>query len=287
MKEDRNKILSLTLAILVSWSCVEIIDIDIPQTDSKLVIEGRLLNESSIQVIKISESLNYYETRGLAPYEDAEVNLMDQQYNVIQSFIYSPEDSLYSSASPIQLAVGQGYVLQIEARGETLEAKGRVLKNATLDSIYYLSTEELESMGQPVLEDGYFLFVNGKLNNEGIEYFKMDVTVNGYFRNGRNDFTKSILTSEFIGKEFQALPIPGPFEEGDAVVLELYSLNEDVYQYFDEFRNLFMNGGGVFSSPPVNPTTNIKNLTNPKNEPLGYIQFSSVKRRNIVIEKRD
>ncbi|WP_296619232.1 DUF4249 family protein [Marivirga sp.] len=287
MRTHRNKILSLILAILISWSCVEIIDLELPQSDLELVIEGKLLNEESLQTIKISESLNYYDSSELAPFKDAEVNLMDHQHNIIESFIYSHEDSLYRSASPIKLAVGKEYVLQIEAKGEILEAKGKIFENATLDSLFYLSAEELKSIGKPVFGDGYFMFVNGELNNQGIEYFKLDVTVNGYFRNGKNDFTNSILTSEYFGRKFQALPIPGSFEEEDAVVLELYSINKDVYQYFDEFRNLFANDGGVFSPPPVNPTSNIKNLTNPDNKPLGYIQFSSVQRRNIKIEERD
>lgn len=287
MSAHKNKILILTLAILVNWSCAEIIDLSIPQTDPKLVIEGKLLDQHGVQAIKIFESLNYHDTTNLVPYQEAKVNLMDHQYNVLQSFEYSPNDSLYKSASLFQLFVGQKYILQIEANGEILQAKGEVLRNATLDSLFYLSTEELQSIGQQVLVDGYYLFVNGNLNNEGVEYFKLDVTVNGYFRNGRTDFTNSILTSEFFGREFQALPIPGFFEIEDVIILELYTLNEDLYQYFDEFRHLFRNDGGVFSPPPVNPTTNIKNLTNPENEPLGYIQFSSVQSRKINIEKRN
>lgn len=286
MMTNKNKILTLIFAVLLSWSCAEIIDMDLPQSDPKLVIEGKLLDEHSLQTIKISESLNYHNSTALTPYEDAEINLLDPQYNVLQSFIYSPEDSLYRSSDSIQLIIGEEYVLQIEAKGEILEAKGKILKNATLDSLFYLSAAELQSIGMQGFGDGYFMFVNGNLNNEGIEYFKLDITVDGYFRNGRNDFTNSILTSEFFGQEFQALPIPGTFEEEDNVVLEFYSINEEMYQYFDEFRILFANDGGVFSPPPVNPKTNIKNLSNPDNKPLGYIQFSSVQRRNIIIEKR-
>ncbi|WP_375579217.1 DUF4249 family protein [Marivirga tractuosa] len=287
MKAHKNKILSLILAIIVSWGCQEIIDIDIPQTDPKLVIEGRLLNERSFQSIKISESLNYYDTTGLEPFTDAKVSLMDADNNLIQSFNYNPKDSLYQSNSPIELTVGSSYTLQIEVNDEILEAKGSILENATLDTLYYLSAEELESLGQPAFGDGYFLFVDGQLNNEGIEYFKLDVTVNDTLRNSRGDFSNSVLTSEFFGKQFQALPVPGSFEDQDSVGLELYTLNEDVYQYYVEFINLLFNDGGVFSPPPVNPSTNIKNLTNPENEPLGYIQFSSVQRKSILVKKRE
>ncbi|SMG50598.1 protein of unknown function [Marivirga sericea] len=275
------------MAVLVSWGCQEIIDIDLTQSEKKLVIEGRLVSESSFQSIKISESLNYYDTSGLSPFEEAEVILLDDNSNQITQFNYNSEDSAYTTNSPIALSVGQEYTLQIVAKGERLEAKGTILKNATLDSLYYLSDKELESIGQPSFGEGYFLFVNGSLNNEGVEYFKLDVTVNDTLQNSRGAFSNSVLTSEFFGKEFLALPVPGSFEEEDSISLNLYTLNEDVYQYYVEFINLLFNDGGVFSPPPVNPTTNIKNLTDPQNEPLGFIQFSSVQNKSIVIKKRE
>lgn len=287
MRANKYKILSLIMAVLVSWGCQEIIDIDLTQSEKKLVIEGRLVSESSFQSIKISESLNYYDTSGLSPFEEAEVILLDDNSNQITQFNYNSEDSAYTTNSPIALSVGQEYTLQIVAKGERLEAKGTILKNATLDSLYYLSDKELESIGQPSFGEGYFLFVNGSLNNEGVEYFKLDVTVNDTLQNSRGAFSNSVLTSEFFGKEFLALPVPGSFEEEDSISLNLYTLNEDVYQYYVEFINLLFNDGGVFSPPPVNPTTNIKNLTDPQNEPLGFIQFSSVQNKSIVIKKRE
>jgi hypothetical protein len=287
MKASRKKIFSILSAILVSWSCQEIIDLDLEQSEPKLVIEGRLVDQQSFQTVKISESINYYDTIGLPPFTQAEVSLLDSDYNLIDQFVYYNEDSVYRSNKPIELAVGEEYIIQIEAKGELLEAKGKILENATLDSLYYLSAEELKSLGQPVFGEGFFMFVNGKLNNEGIEYFKLDVSVNDTLRNSRGALSNSVLTSEFFGKNFQALPVPGTFEKEDSVVLELYTLNEDVYQYYVEFINLLFNDGGVFSPPPVNPTTNIKNLTNPENEPLGFIQFSSIQRREIVIKARE
>lgn len=287
MIANKNKILSLFFAIVVSWGCQEIIDIDLEQSELKLVIEGSLVNERSMQKIKISESLNYYDTAEMSPFTDAQVSLLDANNNIVTQFNYNSEDSAYTSNSPVALSVGSEYILQIDAKGELLEAKGTILENATLDSIFYLSDKELETIGQQSFGEGFFMFVNGRLNNEGVEYFKLDVTVNDTLRNSRGDFSNSVLTSEFFGKEFVALPVPGTFDAQDSVGLELYTLNEDMYQYYVEFINLLFNDGGVFSPPPVNPTTNIKNLTNPENKPLGYIQFSSVQRRSIVIKERE
>ncbi|RUA33659.1 MAG: DUF4249 domain-containing protein [Bacteroidetes bacterium] len=287
MKAHRNKILSLFLAVLLSWSCQEVIDLELNEADPRIVIEGEIVNKNTIHRIRISESLNYYDTGRMNPVSDAEIRLLDENNNVISGFIYNPQDSNYQTYDSLRLEIGAEYKIQIEINDELLEAKGKLLENATLDSIYYLSDKEMQALGQPVFGEGYFLFVDGRLNNEGVEYFKLDVIVNDTLRNSRGALSNSILTSEFFGKEFQALPVPGSFEEADTVDLELYTLNEDVYQYYVEFINLLFNDGGVFSPPPVNPDSNIKNITNPENEPLGFIQFSSVQRRSLVIKKRD
>lgn len=287
MKAHRNKILGLFLAVLLSWSCQEVIDLELNEADPKIVIEGEIVNKNTIHRIRISESLNYYDTGRMNPVSDAEIRLLDENNNVISGFIYNPQDSNYQTYDSLRLEIGAEYKIQIEINDELLEAKGKLLENATLDSIYYLSDKEMQALGQPVFGEGYFLFVDGRLNNEGVEYFKLDVIVNDTLRNSRGALSNSILTSEFFGKEFQALPVPGSFEEADTVDLELYTLNEDVYQYYVEFINLLFNDGGVFSPPPVNPDSNIKNITNPENEPLGFIQFSSVQRRSLVIKKRD
>jgi hypothetical protein len=287
MKQHLNKILSLFFAIFFSWSCQEIIELDLEQSEPKLVIEGTLTDEEAIHNLKISQSLNYYDTGKLKPVRDAVVRLLDENSNLLQNFIYNPQDSSYRTSTPFGLTVGSNYTLQIDVDDEILEAKGSILKSPNLDSLYYLSAEQLQNLGQAAFGDGYFMFVNGQLNNEGIEFFKLDVTVNDTLRNSRGALSNSILTSEFFGKEFIALPIPGSFEVEDSVGLELYTLNEDVYQYYVEFINLLFNDGGVFSPPPVNPTSNIKNLTNAENQPLGYIQFSSIQRKSIIIEERD
>lgn len=287
MKANRNKILSLVFAVLFSWSCQEIIDLDLGQSETQLVIEGKIVDLNTIQKIRVSKSLNYYDTGRMEPVSSADISLLDGNNNLLSDFAYNPQDSLYQTTDSLSLEIGSEYKVQILVNEELFEAKGRILENPTLDSIYYLSDQQMEDLGLPVFGEGYFMFVNGRLNNEGIEYFKLDITVNDTLRNSRGALSNSVLTSEFFGKEFQALPVPGTFDEEDTVDLELYTLNEDVYQYYFEFINLLFNDGGVFSPPPVNPTSNIKNLTNSENEPLGFIQFSSVQRRRLVIEKGD
>lgn len=197
MSKNRYKVLSLIFVILVSWSCQEIIDLDLEQSEPKIVIEGRIVDEYTIHRIRVSQSLNYYDTGRMDPIPGAEISLLDGNDNLISEFVYNPQDSIFQTPDSLGLEVGSEYKLQILVNEELFEATGKILENPTLDSLYYLSEKEMQQLGQPVFGEGYFMFVNGRLNNEGVEYFKLDITVNDTLRNSRGALSNSVLTSEF------------------------------------------------------------------------------------------
>ncbi len=272
--------------IISSLACQELIDLDLEQNEPKVVIEGLFTDRSGPHKIKVSRTINYYDT-GKIPPLNADVKLLDSAENLIEQFFYNPEDSTYQSSESLKGKIGKSYILSVETSDDKYLAKGRILPNATLDSIYYLSEEFLEQIGQPVFGEGYFLFANGRIKSGDHQFFRLQLTVNDTLKDSRGDISNSILSSEFFGSEFVGLPIPGSYEKNDTVKMELYSLNEDVYQYYIEFINLLFNDGGVFSPPPVNPSNNIENVTNPANFALGFVQFSSVIEENIIIEDND
>lgn len=266
-----------------SFACQELIELDLAQSEPKIVIEGVFTDAEGPHKIKVSKTINYYDTGKTPPVTDAVVQLFDSAENLLSTFVYNPEDSTYMSSESLKGEVGKTYIVKIEADGDIYQSEGAILRNATLDSLYYLSAEQLEQLGQPVFGEGYFLFANGNLNRTGVQYFKLQLEVNDTLKNSRSDLANSILSSEFFGSEFQGLPIPGSYEKDDTVSLKLFSLDEPVYDYYIEFINLLFNDGGVFSPPPVNATSNVFNVTTPEKFPLGYIQFSSVLQQQIII----
>ncbi len=266
-------------------ACQKLIDLPLQEEETRVVIEGLISDKEGRQFVSVARSLNYYKTGKLPPVVDATVNLLDSNNNVIEQFIYNSQDSVYKSTSNFIAQPGSSYKVQVELDNEVYEASGQIIPNATLDSIYYLSDDQLKSLGISPFGEGYFLFVDGSIPREEISYFKLALTVNDTLRNSRGDLSNSILTSEFFGNDFQFLPVPGSVEAKDSVQLELYTLTEDVFQYYLEFVNLLFNDGGVFSPPPVNPTSNIENITTPDKFALGFIQFSSVIEQNIYIEE--
>ncbi|GAA5025808.1 hypothetical protein GCM10011506_10750 [Marivirga lumbricoides] len=283
MTQLRN-ILVFACFIGCSLACQELIELDLAQSESRVVVEGIFTDADGPHRIKISKTINYYDTGKTPPVTDAAVQLLDSAENLLSTFTYNAEDSTYLSPEGLKGEVSKTYIVQIEVDGDIYRAKGTILRNATLDSLYYLSEKQLEMLGQPVFGEGYFLFANGNLNRPGVQYFKLQLKVNDTLKNSRSDLANSILSSEFFGSEFRGLPIPGSYKKDDTVSLRLFSLDEAVYDYYTEFINLLFNDGGVFSPPPVNATSNISNITTPENFPLGYIQFSSVLEQEVIIK---
>lgn len=277
--------LSLFSFLLFFCACQELITLPLEQTQRRVLIDGLICDQVGLQYIKVAYSLNYYETGKLPPITDADVVLLDDNGFLVEQYIYSNEDSVYFPSNSFSPIVGKQYKVQVKVGQELYEAKGKMTPTANLDSLYYLSKKQLELLGQNVFDGDYFMFVDGSLKTDSTEYFKLEVSVNDTLLNSRGDISNSILSSEFFGKEFSFLPVPGSFEAQDSVELALFSLSEDTYQYFVEFTNLLFNDGGVFSPPPVNPTSNITNTTNPDNYALGLIQFSAVLKKTIYIEE--
>ncbi len=274
--------------IITLFACQELIDLDLDQSEPRVVIEGKITNQPGPHKIKVSRTINYYDTAAIPPLSNAIVSLLDESQNLIEQFTYFAEDSTFRSSENWAGEAGQTYIVNVEADGDTYQAKGKILENATLDSLYYLSSETLKALGQNVLGDeGYYLFANGAINGEGIQYYRLQIILNDTLQNSRGDIANSVLSSELFGREFVGLPIPGTFQAKDTIQLSLSSLNEDIYQYYIEFINLMFNDGGVFSPPPVNPTNNIVNQTTPDKFALGFIQFSAELRETIIISEED
>ena len=280
-----SKYIACLLAFVLILSCQEIIDLPLEQEKNRVVIEALIVDDAGASTVKLNNSLNYYDTTDLPAIKNATVSLLDQSGNQVEAFTYSEEEQLYRINNQYAAEANTFYTLQINIAGEIYEANGVIEDNARLDTLYYLSKEELQAMGKNVFGGNYFLFVDGKIQSDTIEFFQLKVMVNDTLKDSRGDIANSILSSRFFETTFDSLQLPGDFNGQDSVDIFLYTLTDEGFQYYNEFINLLFNDGGLFSPPPVNPTTNIVHVNKPEDYALGFVQFSSVLKRSIFIDE--
>ncbi|WPP52560.1 DUF4249 family protein [Catalinimonas niigatensis] len=279
--------LSVIVIASVLGACREVIDFELPVDQPQLVIEGSMTywaddaQRNEVRVI-VSTSGNYYNEDGFNPVTEASLQVDDltngNTYDIPQ---IEDEPGLYRNTS-VPMELGNSYRLRVMYEGNEYESTSAILPVAELDSFSYRYREETA-----FLDEGYYFFFSGRTPKErGTNYYRFKIYEDDSLYDDRGDYL--IQSDEFLRAKIDTLQLANyAFEVGDSVRIEMYSLDKDMFRYYNELVELLFNDGGLFSSPPRNPTTNIINTTNPDNPSLGFFQVSSALGGGATIEERE
>ena len=269
---------------LIGVSCREQIVLDLPVEGPNLVIDGALTYweatpERNGASVRLSTTGSYYTTDVSNPVSNAEVSIVHEASQ--QRFLLAEREDAAGMYVNNQIPIdsGQTYTLTVEYENQTYEGSGTVLPVAELDSFSYRYLEDLL-----FLDDGYYFFFSGRTPKErGVNYYRFLIYEDDSLYNEREDLL--IQNDEFLSAQIDTLQLANyAFELGDSVRIEMYSLNPNIYSYYSELQELLFNDGGLFSGPPRNPTTNMRNVNDPENPPLGFFQVSSALSGGAVVD---
>ena len=257
-------------------SCEEVVVLDLDQSQPKLVIEGMLTNKDTTHFVKVSQSIQFYET-GLNPVLNAIIRVEGGG----EEFLYSHNpmglDSMngyYYSDITYAGKIGEAYTLSVEVNGVTYAAEDTMLNVTQIDSLSFQlandPSEEDELDGkiyeallyaaEPQETDDYyqFQFLRG---NELIAY------PNNIY----------VFSDVALGSTLNGLPSPVLFRENEMAKVQIYSLTREQYVFYTDLANILNSDGGMFSPPPANPRNTFTN------EALGLWQVSAVSEDSILI----
>lgn len=279
LRAFRSFPLFIGLLCLLLSGCRELVEIDLPNQNPQMVVEAEITDTPGPHVVKLTLTQEYFSDEELPPIENAEVRIRDNQG--YEELLLQTKPGIYVSSN-LQGIIGNTYTLTIEWNGEVYESTGTLLEEAKIDSLTY----RYFPANPPLLDEGYYIIAYGTMPQGRDNFFRFKVYENDSLYNGRSDLF--IQSDELLGDtETLSLRFPYPFQPDDEIHLEMYTLNKDMYQYYLELITLLYNDGGLFSPPPQNPVSNIRNLTNPGNPPLGYFQVASITSGTILIEEED
>ena len=267
------------LVICSLFGCQELVELDLPEHPPQLVVEAELTNTKGPHFVRLSLSRDYFSEEELPPAREAIVKISDdegKEYNLFEA-----EPGLYA-LQELKGVIGRTYTLHIEWNNNIYQGSGTLLEEAVIDSLNYRYFEK-----NPIFREGYYLFFFGTLPPDRDNYFRIKVYKNDSLYNNRSDIL--VQSDELLPNQdrVENLRLTYPFKLSDTVRLEMYTLNQDMYQYYLEFITLLYNDGGLFSPPPQNPASNIHNITNPNNPPLGYFQVASYTWDVVVIKEEE
>ncbi len=277
-----RRIYTLTFAMitLMILSCEETIVLDIDQAPSNIVIESTLTNELRRHKVKVTRTLDFYQTGRSPAVTNATVYITDDLGNRFD-FVHNPDgvadmNGHYLSEIPFQAELFQTYTLQVAIDGVSYTATDELLPVTSIDSLTYrINFREFLDPQTPGRYYEVLLYAKEPQETKDYYFFK-------FFRNDSSIFvgpTDIYFADDVIlGEEINGIPSPVLYMEGDMARIEMYSLTRNAYLFYNDLFNLINNDGGMFGSPPVNPRTNLSNGA------LGLFQVSAVAKESILIE---
>lgn len=275
--------LTLALLILISlFSCEETIQLGINQSSSTLVIEGLITNMPGKQYIKISRTAGFYGGGATEKITTAIVKVTDDNGKEIL-FHHNPltdskKKGYYFDTENFVGEIGREYSLLVIADGKTYEAQDKLMPITNIDSLSSRINEH-EQSNPKITGQFYEVLAYMKEPQETKDYYLFR-----YYRN--NNFHSYNLSSDIyfsddvgVGENIDGLASPVYFKEGDTARLELHSLSRTAYLFYNDLSNLLNNDGGMISSPPANPRSNLTNGA------LGFFRASAVSSATLTVSK--
>jgi hypothetical protein len=251
------------------WSCEDVIDIDLKTGETLLVVDGWITNQNQSYTVKLTQTKPYFANTPAIVVSGATLQLTDNEGN--SENLTETQPGIYKIQT-IKGKIGNQYTLKIIAQGETYEAKTEIRNVPPIDSLTYRFKKERSD-----LKEGIYVRYFGPELPTPNDYFRVKVYKNNIQYNKPSELI--VQSDEFINGNYIGdleFDFGDPFKINDHVKVELLSLPQDAYYFWQEMVTQ-VNNGGLFGTPPANVRTNVRNMNpNSKQKAVGYFGGSAV-----------
>ena len=271
-----KKFWSISLVLMIFWSCEDQINPELEDAPPVLVIDAFLDNLDSTQTIRITQTQPYFENTQLLGITGAAVSVSRSSG---ADLIFTDQgDGRYTwqpTDSEKLGTVGDEYSLNVVIDGEEFTADSRMNRVPDIDSVTFRFEEE-----NLFLPDSYFAeFWSRDPLGSGDTYWIKSYK-NGVFLNQPNEINIAFDAGFSEGGNVDGLifipPVRdainpfvedenddfmSPFDDGDSVYVEIYSITNETFDFLNEVRTQTDRPGGfaeLFATPLSNVNSNIR-----------------------------
>ena len=262
-------ILLIILFSVLTFSCEDVIQVDLNSTDPKIVIEGILTDRLDYHLVKISRSTDYFIPEDFPPVLGAEVTLSDDAGN--SETLMEGENGVYETGL-MQGIPGRTYTLTVRYEGKEYSAVSTMPEAVEIDSLvseYYEGIFDVK---------GYIVHCNFK-DRENIDDY---VRINVIHDNVRHYYYYLYQDRLTDGLDIDYEIFNEDFEPNDEVAMELLTLNKAAFEFYSTVNFVAAagdeGGGDGSQSTPANPVTNLTNGA------FGYFATYTFRKQTVIIE---
>ncbi|MFP4846045.1 DUF4249 family protein [Winogradskyella sp. PE311] len=263
-----KKIIVLSyLLTLFTFSCEDIVDVELNESEPKLVIDASINwvkntigNEQSIKLTLSAPFFN----ESVPPANGATVQVMNSD-NSVFNFVEEGSTGVYNNNNFIPV-IDETYILTINYNGETYTAQ------ETLKSVVSIDLVEQNNDGGFTGDDIELkAFYTDPVGIENYYFFEFisNIPVIPSLEVYEDEFTDGNQIFGFYTEE--------DLEPGDQVTIRNYGVSERFYEFmFLLLQQGSDDSGGPFETQPASVRGNCINITNSENFPFGYFRLSEV-----------
>lgn len=270
----------LLLSVLFFTACEDVVELDLPDTEPALAVDGWLTDQPGEKTVRLTLSANYFSETDYPAVRDAQVVLHDTEGPVDTLLEKTEAPGVY--ATEYVGRVGAVYHLTIAtADGRRYASHPQELRAVPpIDSIYYEYIDD-----NPFQEEGYYVKIDTREPAGPGDYYRWRQFINGEYQNRPLDII--IASDEFVDGNFiTELEITvQPLQAGDTCRVEQQSISREAFDFLFLVRDQTAFVGSIFDSPPVPIPGNLFNVEDPEEEVLGFFGVSAVSSAEVVVEE--
>lgn len=272
-----KKIFLLFSLIILCISCEDVIDLKVPTTKPKLVIDASInwknTTNGKNQEIKLSLSAPFFDAT-IPPANGAEVFITNSN-GVIFNFMEQGNTGVYKTSN-FQPELNETYELTVKYKNEIYKATETLITTAAINRI-----EQDNESGITKDEISVKVFYDDPENEKNFYFFefsdsnsaKPSLSVyNDDFTNGNNNISVTYFGEEVL------------LEQGMTVTVKKHGVSKRFYEFMNVLLRQVESSGGGFETQPATVKGNIVNTTNKDNFPFGYFRLSQVDVYNYTIQ---
>jgi len=291
----QNKFIYISgfLAMVVLFSCQDVIDLELPEGESQLVVSGWINNNLENQTIRITETLSYFDNNFTPGITGASVTVTHEDGTDYEFADLGNGDYVYDASASAIAAVGENLTLNIEVNGKQLTAFSEMHRVPVIDSIVQ---EDRESG----FEKGIFCnFFSRDIEGVGDTYWVKTYQNNEYLSEPLNlniAFDAGFSSGSTVDNIIFIPPIretmnpvldsldQSPWNQGDLCRVEIHAMNNEAFFFMESVRDQLLNSlNTIFAEPITNSPSNIVNLTD-EEDVLGIFSAGAISTLEITIE---
>jgi len=268
-----NRLLLVFSIIVLFSGCEEVIQVELDNADSQIVIEAKVSDNPSNNLVIISKSTDFYNPSQYENISGAEVIVSESGGNSYIFFEISP--GKYSNSN-LSAKVGREYSISVIYNETNYSAKSSLPKQLIMDSITVMGEKR---PFQEELDYEYHCYFQDYPDVEDFARFKL--YINGEIKGGIFRYDDRLTDGNYIDfNRFFFDDADEDIKPGDVVTIEMLTIDKATFEYFDTLRKaLASSGGGPFgSTAPSNP------ITNWDNDALGYFSAYTIESKSVIIE---